>query len=1004
MLEIRTLGGLSIKVNNQTIQDLGSRKAEALLVYTAVEGRPQNRNVLAAIFWPESSKEHAFSSLRVALSILRKKLGVYMNISRDWVDLKPEAELYLDLSDLEQKLANNKEESALEIYQGDFLQGFHIRGSSEFEDWLRFEQEYVRKLIGNALHSLITEQIKAGDYQKGNAFVQRLLEFDPLDELAHQKSIRLLALDGQRIAAISQYENCKEILHTELGVEPSKETQELYEQIISGEELASHEPLTPKHNLPASQTSFVGREIELAQIEDLLHNPDCRLLTLLGPGGCGKTRIALQAATQSLRSFPDGTYIIPLEACDSNEYLVPGIAEAIGFNIDNFVTDLDPKTQLIDFLQGRSILLVLDGFENVISAAGLLSDILDHAPNVKMLATSRQILDLNGEWVFHVEGLPTHQNVENAMLDDNGALKLFTERAQQANIRFQYTIEDYIHANRVCKLVEGMPLGIELAAAWTYVLSPLEIEQEMVKSLDFLSTTKSDIPGKHHSLRAMFDSTWMKLSFQQQEMVSKLSVFQGGFDHKAAIEVAGANLSLLSSLMNKSLLRRNEAGHFTMHALLREFAAEKLNHLEEIQENTSKRHCGYYINMLTQRKEDLLSAKMLQARDEIRQEMENLRFAVNWACLHWEAGEVVKMLQALLAFYIVQGWHEGIEAFEYIARRRREYLIDSDFPNPSNDPVVLSAHIHQAFFLSQLGKIEESEKISKECMEGLGELELFGELSECLQNLGINASFRGDSGRARDYIEKAICLGRENDHFIWPTYLLWLGHVYFLLGEYEQAILSLKKSREIFDQNGNLWGTAFALSKMGLVADGLGDHLQAMEYHSEACSIFERICNPAGKGYSLSRMSLSAYFMEDYIQAVELGLAGRHIFQEIGHRWGINISACWLGFAYIGLSDIEKANGYFEDALQQSRKHQMIPLSLYALAGLSCTWAIKGKMGNALEIYRYVHQHPQTPIPSLEQAARWISDVDSGIKGNSIDEQITTIDEVVERIVRYKEH
>lgn len=976
MLEIRTLGDLSLRVNGEVLKDMGSRKAEALLVYLAVEGRKQNRNVLATLFWPESNQEHALTSLRVVLSILRKNLGAYLEISRETVGIKPDNKTYLDLSDLEGKLAKGQTNAALEIYQGDFLQGFHVHDSAEFEDWLRGEQERVRRSVASALHLSVSDAISSGDYPKGRSYVQRLLQIDPLDERAHQQFMLLLALDDRRSAALAQYQKCRAILQEELGVKPSEETQELFEKISQGETLTNLKPAIADNNLPTPQTSFIGRETELIEIRNRIHDPDCRLLTLVGPGGSGKTRLALKAATNALRSFTDGIYYVPLESINSADYLVPAIANALKFDIDTLVSQLDPKIQLFDYLRNRSILLFMDGFEHLVDEAGLLSEMLDYAPKVKVIVTSRQRLNLRGEWTLFVEGLPVPQDPKDATLDISDAVRLFNQRAQQAKSDFQLTGVDYEHANHICQLVEGMPLGIELAATWTPVLSPQEITEEVEKSLDFLATETRDIPEKHRSLRAVFDSSWSLLTEEQQETVSKLSIFKGGFDRKAALEIVKASLPQLSTLLDKSLLRRDGSGYFTMHALLQQFAAERLRQIPQVQQDVRNRLCRYYVSRLTEREWDFMGPRLLQARDEIRPELENVRAAVDWACLHWEPRPIRKLLVTLLCFYIVHGWHEGIFTFRDIARQRKEYLLSNGIFDLSKDPIILSARIHQAFFLTNLGQIDESEAISRDCLKGLKELGLKAELSECLHNLGVNASFRGEYESAGDYLEEAILIGRECEHIVWPTYLLWLGHTYFLLGEYEQGLLSLRKCYEIFDQQGTLWGKAFALGKMGLAADGLGEHSQSMRYHREALEIFEGLGNQAGKGYSLSRMSMSAYFLEEYPQAVKFGEEGYQIFQEIAHRWGICTSLSRLGFAYVGLGDTGRAMEYFKKALQLSKKNRMVPLSMYALAGIACTLVRMGEEQRALSLFRYVQQHPQTPLPYLQKAGRWFDEVD----------------------------
>ena len=1000
MLEVRTLGGLSLRVNGRALKDMGSHKAEALLVYLAVEGGQHSRSKLLTVFWPESAEEHASTSLRVALSILRRRVPNYLDVSRDTVGLEPDAKVRIDVAELEKELQAGRIERVLQIYHGDFLQGFHVRESAEFEDWLVSQQERLRELVAGALHRSISGAIEVADYGKGRALVNRLLELDPLDERAHYQSILLRALSGERTAALAQYNQCREILRRELGVEPSDDLRELHERLLRGDDVESLRPAAPEHNLPAPQTSFIGREIELARLGALIRDPACRLITLLGPGGSGKTRLALQAAGEALRCFPDGTYFVSLESADSVDYLIPAIARALRFTLDSFINGADLRTQILDYLRKRSILLVLDGCEHLSLNAGDLPAILENAPNVRVLAASRQRLGLQSERTFPVEGLHVPDATEGIRSDGVEAVRLFFERAEQAKGDFQLSEADYEPAVRICRMVDGMPLGIELAAAWTSVLSPLEIAEETAKSLDFLTTSMGDIPEKHRSLRAVFDSSWSLLTDELRETFSKLSIFRGGFDRQAAWQVAGTDLPQLSTLVNRSLLRRNAAGQFTMHSLLRQYAAEKLSESAELQRDIQERYCRYYVNLVTQREGDLIGTRMVQARDEIRLEMDNVRAAVQWASVHWPERPARKMLLSLVYFYAIQGWQEGVLTFGDLARIRKDALFVRGTPDPSRDPVFLSARIHQAFYQSNLGQIAESDAISRECLEGLRQPGLEGELSECLQNLGVNASYRGEYESARELLEEAILLGRESDNVLWYTYLLWLGYLYCQLGEYDQGLLSLQKSYELFDRKGTLWGTAFALSKMGIAADGFGEHARAKRYHQEALSVFDRLDSEAGKAYALSRMSMSAYFLEQYSQAAELGQEGYETFEEIGHRWGICTSACALGFANIGLGHIANAKAYFRHALQESRPDQIIPQSLYALIGLASCLAQEGEEDRPLELLRFVRRHPETPTIYLEQAARWLSKLEEGRlrhadQATSMGEELETIDDMV---------
>ena len=780
MLEIRTFGGLTLKVNSQSLKDLGSHKAEAILVYLAIRGGSCSRDVLATLLWAESAESQAMTSLRVALSMMRRNLEDYIEVSRDRVEMKPGGLVYFDVADLEAKLAGGDMRGALEIYQGDFLQGFNIRDCLEFEDWRRMQQERIHGHVTSALHAAISSSIEMEDYKKGQFYAQRLLELDPLDELAHREYMLLFALDHQRARAIEQYENCQAILQAELGVAPSEETQYLYAQISTGERHGSNTSLVPPIIFPAPQTSFIGRVQELTQITALLGDPSCRLLTMIGPGGIGKTRLALRAITKCYHSFSDGTYFIPLEGIDSADYLVHSIADGVHFKIDTLASPLDAKYQLLDFLKNRSILLVLDGFEHLVAGAGLLSEMIGYAAHIKLLVTSRQKLDLRGEWIFMVTGMPVPQDQWEKVPEDVSALQLFVERARQASAEFRLLDADRDYAIHICRLVEGMPLGIELAAAWAPILSPREITEEIQKNLDFLNSSKRDTDEKHHSLRATFDGSWMLLSQEQQDAFCKLSVFRGGFDRHAAMGVAGINLHLLSNLLDRSLLVWDRVGRFYMHSLLRQYADEKLKTSLPVWNEVHYRHCDYFTDFLCQREADLSGHKMFTSWEEVRREMENIRPAVDWAAVHWEGDKVRKILSVLLTFYAVQGWHEGKDAFRDIAQARKEALCSQNTGDWSNDQVYLSARTHQAFLQCNLGQIDESEAISRECLKPLQALGIREELSECIHNLGVNASFRGEYELAMESLEKAILLGKDSKNPVWPTYLLWLGAYHFL--------------------------------------------------------------------------------------------------------------------------------------------------------------------------------------------------------------------------------
>lgn len=920
------------------------------------------------VFWPENSQTKALVSLRVALSILRKNLRPFLEITRDTVNIKPDANIYVDTQYLDRKINRGEIESALALFMGDFLVGFKVLNSAPFEEWQLAEQRHVRNLVSKALHEAVLRAIDTKDVDFGLKLVCRLLEMEPLDEQAHQQCMLLHVMCGDRYAAIAQYEKYAAILQDELCLEPLEDTQKLYENILHGREPRDYESQYPTHNLPAQQNSFVGRNAELYHISQLIRKPNCRLVALVGPGGSGKTRLGIEVAKLILNVFPDGIYFIPCEGCLNADFLIHAIANTLKFNIDTIATQLDPENQLIDYLHGRVLLFILDGFDALVPEAERLSKMLERVTGLKLLITSRQLLNLKGEWSFEVEGLPASVENEQITLDKIDAVQLFMDRAKQSNIGFSPSQSTHQSIAHICQLVEGMPLGIELAAAWTSILPVVDIEIKVGNNLDFLKSDNRDVPDKHQSIRAVFDGSWNLLSGDQRQDLCRLSVFQGKFNRKAAFEVTGLDLPHLASLVDKSLVHSDHAGRFRMHQLVKQFAFEQLQQNPEIHTEVQNRYFQYYTDFLTQRETDLMGSRMLAARAELRNELHHIYASVHWVNLHWRAELVQKILTSFNVFFAVHGWHEGIDAFKNICKLKRDFPANANCSDLTTDPVILISRAHQAFLLSNLGQIEESEAVSRACLGPLRKMGLDAEVSECLHNLGVNASFRGEYEVAISFLEEAILLGRDCDHVIWPTYLLWLRHVYFLLGEYEQGLITLKKCRDVFMEKDTLWGAAFVITKMGLAADGLGEHEKALGYHQESLAVFDEIENKAGKGYSLSRMSMSACFLIRYEEALNIGKEALEVFTEIGHRWGISSSLSRMGFAYIGMGSISLAREMFVKALKLSHQNNMIPLSLYALAGIACSMLHEGQKKAGSELFRYIMQHPKTPKAYLDQA------------------------------------
>ncbi len=968
MLEIYTLGGLCIRLDGVVINDIGLRKSEALLVYLAVNDRPIQRSLLADMLWPEHSQTRALTSLRTALAVLRRKLGDYLDISHESVRIIPDEKIYLDIRDMENRLSEGQIDAALACFKGDFLEGFHVIESATFEAWHLHEQERIKNALIVALHESLTIAIDTRDFVHGLSLAQKLLDLDAFDEQAHRGCMWLHTLIGDRTAALIHYQKCVEILRTELGIKPQKETQALFEMISRGKAPTLMYAVAQKHNLPESTTSFVGRRTELFQIKKMINDHNCRLLSLVGPGGSGKTRLAIEGARLTLGVFPDGTFFVPLGECLSGEMIIPAIAKAMNFTIDTFTTQLDPEIQLLDFLRRRKVLLILDGFEGLFTCAVLLGRMLEKVQGLKILVTSRQRLNLQGEWPYYVEGLALpEKGKEDMPLGQVEAVQLFIERGTQVKSTFHPNQRDCICIVRICQMVEGMPLAIELAAAWAGVMSVEDIERGISSNLDFLMATYHDVPKKHHSIRAVFSSTWALLTEEQKYFLKILVIFESSFDQWAATAITQGDLRQLLALVEKSLVRCDHQRRFSTHNLIRIFVYEKLAQDPLLLAEVQQRYCHYYLNLLTEREVDLMGAGMETAHQELRQEFYHIRTATRWAIVGWDQITLQRILTSTLVLYAVNNWFEGMDAFRHLIELKVSALVRENHPAPEQHPVVLWCQAFQAFLQTNLGQIDESEKISRTCLNPLQALGFRAELSVCLHNLGTNASFRGEYETAIDLLEEAIILGRESDFILWPTYLLWLGHAYLLQGEYESGLTSLLKCRDLFMRNDTLWGAAFAISKIGLALDGLGKHEQALDHHQDALSIFEEMGNIAGKGYSLSRMSMSACFIGNYHLGIRYAEEAFHIFDDIGHRWGLSSTLTRWGFAHLGRGDVDKAYEMFRRGLKLSQTDEMAPLSLYSLAGIAFVMLREENNEQALDLLSYILEHPKTPMAYLDQ-------------------------------------
>jgi predicted ATPase/class 3 adenylate cyclase len=722
-----------------------------------------------------------------------------------------------------------------------------------------------------------------------------------------------------------------------------------------------------RHNLPIQMTSFIGREQEMEQIVSSISQH--RLVTLTGPGGTGKTRLSLQVAADLADQFPNGVWFVELETVESPKYLVPAFARALQFSIDAHSSDLDPKRQLLDYLSKQAMLLVLDNFEHLVEGADLLTDILKVSPKTRLMVTSRERLNLGEEWVYPVSGMRYPHNGNETDAETFSGLALFMERAQQVKPDYILTEANIPAIIRICQLVDGLPLAIELSAAWVSVLSCNEIVAELQANMDFLTSSMRGISDKHRSLRAIFNQTWNRLTDAQQEGFRKLAVFQGGFQRDAANSIAGITLPLLLEFTQKSLLRRNDQGRFEMHPLLKVFAEEKLNEVPEERDAVRQNHQRYYVQFLSDRQNRIQGEKMREIREEVRADLGNVSSAINGAVTDWEEDQAHAALFTFGVYIQTEGFHSAGGSYQRLAQRLREHGAGLE-PDAPRRKLLLAVLMGQVFNETTIGNTD-SEALLLDCLPALRELKLPYELGMALLSLGIWSEYRSEYTDAIRSLEESLSLLRSfPDHFRTVACLTWLGWAHYGLGEYDRAGEHFQDAYKVCKDHENILGFPYAMSKLGTWADALQKYEKGLEYHQEALKYFEAIGDQAGQGYALSRMSLSAWGMKHYEKAIDVGQAGYEQFHAIGHTWGTATSLCRIGFAEKALGNLDEARASLFEGLELAIENKYSSIANYALIGLADLWSEKGEIEKAVEILTLVIEHASTPRLYQEIAQR----------------------------------
>jgi non-specific serine/threonine protein kinase len=890
-LRVYLFGHFRIEAESEPIQ-LPTRKVAMLLAYLALHPTSHPRDKLAALCWGDTPDAQARHSLRTALTTLRRYLDSSLFLAdRQTVQLNPEASCWVDVRAFQTQatqclsgLMSDPSDVDIDLYQGDLLADW-------YDDWIIPEREYYRQLYLDTLLRLAQQRRAHGDYERASEVAQRVLVCDPTNEQAHQHLMFCYLMTGQRQAALAQYARCQRILETELDVEPLPETQALYTWIK--QTLApSSSPAARFSNLPIPLTSFIGRQRALAELITLLAT--ARLLTLTGAGGCGKTRLAIQLATDVIDRFSDGVWWVELGAL-ADAALVPqalaktlGVREAPGQSLTEV---------LAHELRSKRLLLALDNCEHLVSACAHLAETLLRAcPTLQMIATSREALGIAGEraWVVPSLSMPkrgsdvqpitmpvsrsgetdeTHRQADVSHMTEYEAIRLFVDRARAVRPDFALTEYNAPVVTQVCQRLDGIPLAIELAAARAKILSVEQIAARVDDRFGLLTAGSRTALPRHRTLRATVDWSYDLLSEKEQAVLRRVSVFAGGFTLVAVETICSENdleqpdaLEVLSHLVDKSLVLveaeyRGQDARYRLLETLRAYGLERLVECGEVA-GIQRRHADFFLALAEQAAPKLHGSEQTLWLDHLEREHENLRAALRWYTSSGAATAGLRLGASLQWFWFMRGYFsEGRQRLAELLA-----LAPAQAPTPGRARVLNAA--------------------------------------------GWLAQAQGDYTAAHSLAQQSLTLFRESgdqEGIAWA--LNTLGFAIVRQGDPASAHPLLEESLTMFQAIGNRQGAAFPLSLLGMFAVEQHDHRRAQTLLTESLAICREVVDQQGTIRALILLGYLALDLGDHNAARSAFVESLALSGELRHPYVI-------AYSLEGLADLAVAEAYPERAIR----------------------------------------------------------------------------------------
>lgn len=966
-VSLRLLGAPSIDRAGR-LELLPLNTPTSLLFYLAVAGDWVSRHELAYLYRPDDPEAAALAYLRLQLHRAQQY---------PWAEglevgpLQARWQVSSDLAELRAAHRRQDWPAVIAAYTGTLLDGVGMKDKPTYGSWLELERDGAQQLYRGALEAEARRLGARGAHADAVGLYRRLVGLDELDEGSMVSLLRALALSGQREQALRQYTTFEEMLEREMGMEPADETRALAEQIRMGSLSASAPGKVARDPLPQPTTRFIGRETELGELASLLEQPECRLLTMVGLGGAGKTRLALELARQQRHRFPDGVHHLPLLGVEDAGQAMLHLAQAVGLEL---APQSEVEEQLLGHLAGFDGLLLLDNVEQVRGLPAFVARLLASSPRLKLLATSRESLKLQGEWLYDLKGLayPSDAAPLSEVAHPSDAAELFLSAARRVSPRLTLGQEDMQQVARICRQVEGLPLALELAAAWVRAMPLHRIADEIARSFALLEADLVDLPERHRSVKAVLDKTWADLSRQKAETLAKLAVFDGGCSLEAAEAVSGGQLTILLSLVNQSLLHRDAAGRFSSHPLVAQYAAGVLAADPERLAHSLDAHADHYAELLHSYdpKRRMSPDGSLRTLETDIANVEKAWFRLLARGDHQRMAEVV---ETLLTYYNVLGQYQRGSAIG--ARTLGELPADA----PGVDRLRCSIQLAMSTMARESGLLQTALEHAEAALATAEAHGLSDAVPRAQRYLGDVQQMMGRFAEAETAYQRAYgAFSALGDTGEMANTLNSLASLEAVQENFEAATERFLHCVELFEQVGDELAKAIALNNLGYLADAQGQQELASQRYEASLVSFERIQFTRGIAAIKNNLVVLYGVMGRLDEAEAMGRESLRLKEEMEDRLGIIITLKNLGDVQLMRQSPQRAMDYFLPAIRMAVDIQAIPRLLQVLPGYAEALSRMVQDDGARQVYEALARHPLTPPSARERAFKACPDLAGG--------------------------